>query len=530
MRFATISILAIGVGLGACRQPSAQEAGRAAASKQATAAAPIRCEDLKSITVANTTIAGAEIVAAGAFKPPAPGFPGLVVDYSKMPAFCRVTGSIKPSADSDIRFELWLPAEGWNGRFMQTGNGGAAGSIVYDSFVDPLVRGYAVANTDTGHQGAGGDFTWALDHPEKVTDYAYRAVHELTIAGKAITTARYGRSPEKAYWNGCSTGGRQGLKEAQRFPDDYDAIIAGAPASNWSPLMSLSILIQRNIGPEGLGVDKLRILKEAAIAACDARDGVKDRVIADPGKCTFDPASTQCKSGQTGPCLSEKEVAAARRIYAGVVSKAGEIRMPGTGPGSEPLWVAYASPQFGIGTSYFRNLVARNPTWDPATFDVDRDLARAEQVDGGAHVAMNPDLSAFIAHGGKLITYHGTTDGLISYGNSVNYYRSVVAKLGEDAIKDRVKLYLIPGMDHCFGGEGAFAIDWLTALEDWTEKGKTPGAVPAMHPAMTPGPPGAPPSRGKAFTRLVCAYPQVARYKGSGDETDAANFACVAPS
>jgi feruloyl esterase len=528
MRIATISILAIGVGLGASRQPSAQEAGRGATAKQAIAS-PMRCEDLKSITVANTTIAGAEIVAAGAFKPPVPGFPGIVVDYSKMPAFCRVIGSIKPSADSDIRFELWLPGEGWNGKFMQTGNGGAAGSIVYDSLVDPLVRGYAVANTDTGHQGGGGDFAWAFDHPEKVTDYAYRAVHELTIAGKAITTARYGRSPEKAYWNGCSTGGRQGLKEAQRFPEDYDAIIAGAPASNWSPLMSLSILIQRNIGPEGLGVDKLVILKEAAIATCDASDGVKDRVIADPGKCTFDPVSTQCRNGQTGPCLSEKEVAAARRIYAGVVNKAGEILMPGTGPGSEPLWVAYASPQFGIGTSYFRNLVARNPTWDPATFDVDRDLTRAEQVDGGVHDAMNPDLSAFITRGGKLITYHGTTDGLIPHSNSVNYYRSVAARLGEDAIKDRVMLYLIPGMDHCFGGEGAFAIDWLTALEEWTEKGKTPGALPATHPAMTPGPPGAPPSPGKAFTRLACPYPQVARYKGSGDEADAASFACVAP-
>jgi feruloyl esterase len=527
MRFRTISILAIGVGL-ASGQPSAQEAARGATAKQAIRS-PMGCEDLKSVTVANTTIASVENVAAGAFKPPVPGFPGLVVNYSKMPAFCRVTGSIKPSTDSDIRFEVWLPAEGWNGKFMQTGNGGAAGAIIYDSLVDPLVRGYAVANTDTGHQGAGGDFAWAFDHPEKVTDYAYRAVHELTIAGKAITAARYGRSPEKAYWNGCSTGGRQGLKEAQRFPEDYDAIIAGAPASNWSPLMSLSILIQRNIGPEGLGVDKLGILKEAAIAACDARDGVKDRVIADPGKCPFDPATTQCRNGQTGACLSEKEVAAARRIYAGVVNKTGEVLIPGTGPGSEPLWAAYASPQFSIGTNYFRNLVARNPTWDPATFDVDRDLPRAAQVDGGVHDAMNPDLSAFIKRGGKLITYHGTTDGLIPYGNSVNYYRSVAARLGEDAIKDRVKLYLVPGMDHCFGGEGAFAIDWLTALEEWVEKGKTPGALPAMHPAMTPGPPGAPLSPGKAFTRLACPYPQVARYKGSGDEADAASFACVAP-
>jgi len=235
----------------------------------AATAVPKSCEQLAALALPSTTIASVAAVAAGAFESPAPAF-GPGADFSKLPAFCRVTGSIKPSADSDIRFEVWLPAEGWNGKFMQTGNGGAAGSIVYTSLAEPLARGYAVANTDTGHQGGAGGFEWAMGHPEKVTDYAYRAVHELTVVGKAVTSARYGKSPERSYWNGCSTGGRQGLKEAQRFPDDYDAIVAGAPANNWSPLMAFSISVQRNLtGPDGLAVAKL--------AAREA-DGINDLV------------------------------------------------------------------------------------------------------------------------------------------------------------------------------------------------------------------------------------------------------------
>ncbi len=491
------------------------------------AQAPVECEDLASLTVSNTTIATAATVAAGSFEPPVPDSPIFAADYSRLPTFCRVTGSIKPTPDSDIRFELWLP-ENWNGKFMQTGNGVAAGSIVLSSLSDPLSRGYAVTNTDTGHQGTVEDFSWAVGHPEKMIDFQYRAVHELTIVGKAITEAHYGRAPEKSYWDGCSTGGRQGLKEAQMFSEDYDAIIAGAPASNWTPLLSLSILIQTNLGPGGLGVDKLGLLKEAAIAACDARDGVTDRVIADPGTCGFDPASLQCASGETGQCLSQTEVAAARRIYTGVVNEAGDVLMPGTGFGGEPAWAAYAS-WFSIGTNYFRNVVMNDPEWDPADFDVDTDLARAERVDGGAADAMDPDLSEFIARGGKLITYHGTTDGGIPYGNSVNYHESLINRLGEDAAEDSVKFYLVPGMDHCAGGEGAFMIDWLTALEDWAEEGQTPGALDAAHPAVMPGGLGGPPAPSEPFTRPACVYPLVAKYKGSGADTDAANFECVAP-
>jgi feruloyl esterase len=492
--------------------------------------APVACADLKSPGVPKTVVAVAEAVPAGQFRSPAPPAFGPPVDYSRLPAFCRVAGTILATAESDIRFELWLP-EAWNGKFMQTGNGGAAGAIVYDSLVDPLLRGYAVANTDTGHQGEGGDFAWAVGQPQRLIDYQYRAVHELTVVGKALTGRRYGRSADQSYWVGCSTGGRQGLKEAQRYPEDYDGIVAGAPASNWSPLMALSIAIQRNLGEGGLPVDKLAVLKEAAIAACDADDGVADRVITNPATCDFDPASLQCGGAPTGQCLSPTEVAAAQRIYAGVVDGQGRAVMPGTGPGSEPLWAAYASPQFAIGTSYFRHVVANDPSWNPATFDRDRDLARAEAVDNDAAKAMDPDLSEFVDRGGKLITYHGTTDGLIPYGNSVSYHEAVVEELGDRKANNSVKLYLVPGMDHCSGGEGAFAVDWLTPLERWVERGEEPGALAAAHPPAAPfGPPGAPPAPASTpFTRPACPYPQVPTYRGSGDFTDAASFECLEP-
>jgi feruloyl esterase len=393
------------------------------------------------------------------------------------------------------------------------------------------MRGYAVANTDTGHRRGGGDFSWAVGQPEKLVDFQYRAMHELTVVGKMITDLHYGEEHDKAHWLGCSQGGRQGLKEAQRYPTDYDAIVAGAPASNWVPLMGLSIKIQRNFGPEGLNSESLGLLTEGAIAACDADDGVADRVIASPGTCGFDPATLQCGvSDSTTECLSASEVAAANRICAGLVNAAGDVVYPGTGPGSEQQWAGYAAPQFRIGSNYFQNVVVNDPNWDPATFDVDRDVALAAAQDAGATDAMDPDLSAFIERGGKLLVFHGTTDGLIPYGNSVNYHESVIKELGEDAVSNSVKLYLVPGMGHCAGGNGAHQIDWLSAIEGWVENGQTPGALHAEHPATARGVPGAPAgSPSSPFTRVVCPYPEVARYEGTGDDTDAVNFQCIAP-
>ena len=487
---------------------------------------PIACEDIQSLPVENTTVTIAEVVPAGTFKSPVPSFPGMGGNFSGLPDFCRVAGSIKPTGDSDIQFELWLPAEGWNGRFMQTGNGVAAGSIVYSSLVEPLMRGYAVTNTDTGHKGAGDSFTWAIDQPEKLIDYGYRAVHVLTVAGKAITTAHYGRAPEKSYWNGCSTGGRQGLMEAQRFPDDYDAIIAGAPANNWTSLVSLSAMMENNFGPDGLGMNKIGILKTAAVSTCDSLDGVTDSVISEPNRCPFDPTSLQCSRGKSENCLSEKEVAVAKRFYAGVVTSDGKVHMPGTGPGSEQLWAAAASPQFNIGTNYYRDVVFKDPDWKPGNFDIDANLPVAIRVDNGTITAMDPDLSAFIKSDGKLILYHGTYDGLIPSGNTVNYYESVVDRLGERQISDNIRFYLVPGMSHCSGGEGAFQVDWLSAMEKWIEAGEKPGTLDATRPDVIPGPFGAPPTTGNGFTRPLCVYPAIAKYKGSGDNKDAANFEC----
>ena len=515
--------------LTACsEQPAEQPAAPTAATPAPVAMQPMACENLATAEFALTTIGSALTVAAGAFQPPAGGFPGFGANYDGLPAFCRVIGSIHPTDDSDIRFELWLPAENWNGRFMQTGNGGAAGNIVHNSMIDPLMRGYAVANTDTGHVNGGADiWGWAVDHPEKLTDYAWRAVHELTVTGKAITTARYGDDPERSYFVGCSTGGRQGLMEAQRFPDDYDAIVAGAPAANWSPLMALSIVIQNNIGTGKLAPTKLGLLKEAAIAACDALDGAEDRVITNTAQCTFSPADLACQ-GETGAqCLAPEEVAAAQAIYAGVQGTDGTVWFPGTGPASEPLWAAYTSPQFTIGSGFFRDVVLGDPAWQSTSWDTDTHMpvamAATEEL-----IAMDPDVSDFFNGGGKLIMYHGTTDGLISYGNSVNYFESMLATLGEDTVNASARFYPVPGMDHCSGGEGAGNVDWLSAMEAWVEDGAAPGTLMGTHPAPPPGFPGSENAMGE-FTRPTCAWPEAPVYNGSGDPMDAASFSCQAP-
>ena len=492
---------------------------RSPAPVAATAAPqPLACAAMTAQALPGATISASESVAAGAFTSPLPAGPMGPGDFSKLPAFCRVVGTLSPAQGSTIGFELWLPESDWNGKLLQVGNGGAAGSIVYTALAEGLASGYAVSNTDTGHQGGMGDFDWAAGAPERVKDYAWRAVHETAVAGKALTTARYGEAPKRSYWNGCSTGGRQGLMAAQRFPEDFDAIVAGAPANNFGPLMALSIHIANNVGVKnGLAAEKLGLLKEAAIAKCDAADGVTDRVIASPAGCGFDPASLACKGAVTASCLAPGEVAAAKRLYAGVKNAKGETVFPGTGFASEPLWGAYASPPFRIGESFFRNVVAPQEKWTAASFDVDRDLAAAEAAGVADIAAVNPDLSAFLARGGKLLMYHGTTDGLISYGNSENYYRSVVAAQADAAARG-VRFFAVPGMDHCAGGEGAFATDWLGALERWDDTGAAPETLTAAHPMGD-----------KPFTRPLCAWPQVATYSGSGNAADAANWRCEAP-
>jgi feruloyl esterase len=474
------------------------------------------CTDLAKLALPNVTITKAELAGAGLGAGTTPG-----VDASKLASFCRVAATLKPTTDSDIRIEVWLPAQNWNGKFLGTGNGGAAGSIGYPPLADGITRGYAVAATDTGHQGGGADYSFAIGHPEKLADNAWRAVHEMTVTGKALTKAYYSASPKLSYWNACSTGGRQGLKEAQRFPTDYDAIIAGAPARAWPGLPALSIMMQNELtDPNGLPVSKLSALKEAAIKACDANDGVTDRVVNEPGKCKFDPAVTLCKSGDAADCLTSAQVASARRIYAGLRDpKTGDVIFPGMNPGSEPAWAGLAGA-FKIGESYFRDVVHGDPSWKAAQFNAATDVPLAAKLDAGAMDASQPDLSAFFRRGGKLILYHGTTDGLIPTQSTIDldssFYRT---KQMPSVIDASVKFFLIPGMDHCRGGEGASNADFLGAMEHWVEHGQVPSTIIASK--SLPG--------GAARTRPLCNFPGVAKYSGSGSTDDAANFSCIAP-
>jgi feruloyl esterase len=467
-------------------------------------------------------VTAAATVPAGQFAPPGRG---ALPAFASLPAFCRVAATLTPTGDSDIRIEVWLPAEGWNGKFLGVGNGGWAGSISYPALADAVRRGYAAASTDTGHTGDGADASFALGHPERLVDFGYRAVHEMTVAAKAFVAAFYERAPRYSYWSGCSTGGKQGLTEAQRYPGDYDGIVAGAPANNWTRLMIGLLWYGRATLTDPAGFipqEKLSLLNRAALAACDAADGVTDGVIENPAACRFDPQVLACKGEGGLDCLTPPQVEAARRIYRGASNpRTGETLFPGLPPGTEPAWGAVAGgpAPFPIPDSHFKYVVFANAAWDFRTLDFDRDVTRAEQADNGTLTAVNPDLSAFVARGGRLLLYHGWNDQLITAHNSVNYFERVRATLGPSRTEPAVRLFMAPGMAHCAGGPGPNQADWLGALERWVERGEAPARIVASLLA-----------NGRVQrTRPLCAYPHVARYDGTGSTDDEANFACVAP-
>jgi feruloyl esterase len=443
--------------------------------------------------------------------------------FAQLPAFCRLAAALTPTRDSDIKVEVWMPSGNWNGRFVGVGNGGW-GSISYLAMAESLARGYAVASTDTGHTGSGADGSFALGHPEKLIDFGYRAVHEMTAAAKAVVKAFYETAPRFSYWNGCSTGGKQGLAEAQRFPDDYDGILAGAPANNWTRLMTGLMWAGRatlSDPASRISAEKLAVLNRAALNACDAQDGVTDGVIENPRSCRFDPQVVMCKEGDGADCLTKAQVDAAKKIYGPATNpRTGEALYPGLPPGGELGWgqVAGGPGVFPIPDSHFKYVVFEDPTWDFRTLDFDRDFARAVGVDNGLLTAINPDLSAFAKRGGKLLMFHGWNDQLITAHNSVDYYESVRSKLGVARTDDTMRLFMTPGMMHCSGGPGPSQADWLTALEQWVEKGVPPERIVASRSV----------NGVVDRTRPLCAYPQVARYGGKGSTDDAANFSCVA--
>jgi len=478
------------------------------------------CESLSSSTLPNTTITEAQTVPAGGFTPPTTGG-AATQGFANLPAFCRVAATLKPSSDSDIKMEVWLPASGWNGKFQAVGNGGWAGSISYPAMSAALRRGYATSSTDTGHTGDGGSF--ALGHPEKVIDYAYRSEHEMTVKAKAIIAAYYGNGPTLSYWNGCSAGGKQGLKEAQRFAEDFNGIIAGAPAINWTGRAAQALWVSQAVHKDEASFipsSKFPLIHNAVLAACDAADGVKDGVLEDPTRCKFDPKVLEC-TGSDGPtCLTTAQVEAARKIYSAATNpRTKQVIFPGHQPGSELGWTTMAGPRtFATGTDHFKYVVFQDPNWDERTFNFDSDYARALAEDNIN--ALDPNLKPFLARGGKLLQYHGWSDPQISPGSSVDYYKSVLETLGgAKAVADSYRLFMVPGMAHCGGGDGTSTFDMLSALEQWVEKGTAPEQILASRVRD-----------GKVDrTRPLCPYPLVATYKGTGSTDDAANFVCKAP-
>lgn len=506
------------------------------------ASAPATCESLSALALTTTTIFSAQTVPAGSFAPPA-GAP-----IPNLPAFCRVSGSISPSSDSDIRFEVWMPASGWNHKLQGVGNGGFAGSIDFGALGSAISRGYAVAATDTGHTAGAIEAAWALGHPEKVTDFGYRAIHETAVKARALTAAFYGDGPKRAYFSSCSNGGRQALMEAQRYPADYDGIIAGAPANYWTHLLTAAIWdLQVQTDPEmRVPATKLPAIEAAMLAACDKQDGVADGVIDNPPACRFEPAVLLCKSAETDACLTPAQVDGLKKLLSGPQSSAGRTVFPGHLPGGLTgggggwgAWVtggATGAPSIGaqFGNGFFANMVLGRPV-DARAFSVDRDMQAADVKLAATLNATDPDLKPFAQRGGKLIVYHGWSDPAISAMNTIDYYDSVVAKMGAKNAAAVMRVFMVPGLQHCAGGPGPNVFgqntastgdrqhDIAAALEAWVEQGTAPAEIIATKYKT-----GTNPASGVLRTRPLCPYPQVARWTGTGSTDDAANFTCAA--
>ena len=489
-------------------------------------------------------------VPAGAFTPPANLTPWLVGDpsfYKTLAAFCRVVVRATPSADSDIQIEVWMPVENWNGKFRGQGNGGFAGEIGFGSMGAALGQGYATAGTNTGHSGGGTDASWALGHPERVTDFGYRAIHAMTRVAKGTINAFYGRSPQHSYFGSCSNGGRQALMEAQRFPEDYDGVLAGAPANFWTHLLTKAVadaqattLDPASYIPSG----KLPAIAKAVNVACDSRDGVTDGVVNDPRRCRFDPAALLCKDHDSDTCLTAPQVVALQKLYQGPRDSSGREIFPGYLPGAEEgdggwgPWITGPAPGksllFAFGTGFFANMVYERADWDYRSANIAQALRAAEEKTAHKLDATDANLAAFKARGGKLILYHGWNDPAISALNTIDYYGSVVSRLGQQDTDAFVRLYLAPGMQHCGDGPGPSSFgqsgaapsneprrDVLMALEQWVEKGAAPSAIVATKYVNGDS------AKGVQTTRPLCPYPQVAKYDGRGDPNDAASFACA---
>jgi feruloyl esterase len=496
----------------------------AACALLAREASAATCEDLTRLAAPGSTVTSSRTIAAGTFAPPGAAPPAAqAAAYAALPAFCRVTLTLTPSADSDIKAEVWLPAAGWNGKLLVVGNGGWAGVIPYAALAGALASGYATAGTDTGHAGNNADFV--PGHPEKLVDFAHRAIHETTVAAKAVIQSQYGDAPRLSYFNGCSQGGRQALAAAQRYPDDFDGIVAGAPAWNSMRMHAARLALNRYMhrsADSAIPAATYPLIHNAVLQACDARDGVKDGVIENPAACAFDPAVLACTGGDASSCLNPAQVESARAMLSPVKHPAtGAVLFEGRlWPGAELRWDVIGGPTpLGNAVTGMKNVAFGHvPDWRPEHFNLATDIDLADAADGDLLDTNDFDLSPYFASGGKLLMWHGWADPQVTPSNATIYYEGVMKTVGS-AAHDSLVLFMLPGVLHCQGGPGPDRFNRMTALEQWVERGEKPSRIIASK--VTDGK--------VERTRPLCPYPQVARWNGTGSTDDAANFACVAP-
>jgi feruloyl esterase len=468
------------------------------------------CTDLAHLTYPQGTVTSAAVVPAGDFRPAAS------TKLSGLPAFCRVLVRLTPTADSDIHTEVWLPMEQWNGKLLAVGSGGWGGTIAYSSLAEALLRHYATTATDEGHTVSTGAF--AVHHPEKFIDFAYRSEHEMTVHAKLILAAFYGKPAGIAYWNGCSGGGREGLQLAHRYPEDFNGIIAGDPATFRRNTWALSLAKKSLIDPATfIPAEKYPMVHQAVLNACDALDGLQDGLIDDPRACRFDPAVRQCTGADNASCLTAPQVKTARAVLSPVTTSDGTQVFPRLTPGTELRWgrlIGGPEPA-DLFEDYFRYVLHQDPGWRWRNFDLDRDAALAAR--SAALIEPDPDLRAFTAGGGKLLLYQGWADQQVAPEAVIEYFDAVRTTPVDRS--SSVRLFMAPGMAHCSGGEGPNVFDKIDVLERWNEQGIAPDRIVAVHK-----------TNGKEDrSRPLCPYPQVARYNGKGSIDADTSFTCQAP-
>lgn len=487
-----------------------------------SALAATSCEELKNLQLPDTRVRLAESITPNPeWKYPPSAFDAINPGpKGASKPFCRVALTI----EKQIEVEVWLPKD-WNGRFQGVGNGGYLGDFNFPAAGAAIAQGYAAATTDTGHKAKHPfDPDWVKGNPQAVLDFGHRAHHLMAVVAKQVVTAHYGKPANRSYYSGCSSGGWQGLTEIQKYPEDYDGVVSGAPASNFSRLQAHGILIAQldKRDPAGkLDAAAGGVLVAAAVAKCDGNDGIRDGVIDRPDQCTFDPAEVQCKAGATTNCLTAPQVARAKQFYGRRKSAGGLQLYPGAAYGAAPIpLVPGAADAEPVPPMILVAYGDKGPGWTMDTFEPDKHLIFVEQRFDPDLGARKTDLSAFQKRGGKLILYHGWADDLLSPYNSIDYYEAVEKKMGRETTAGFARLFMAPGMAHCAGGPGPNSFDAVDAVVKWVEQGTAPAQLIATHVDAAG-------KRGR--TRPLCPYPQIAKYTGSGSTDEAANFRCSAP-